>query len=256
MIAIATLLVAVVGATFAYFTATATGNDQNTGKVDATTVKLDNVTLTASVEGTIKGNLDYPGGVMVAATKVVATSSGEGENNYKINYDLKISGENGTGTDVKWYLLRAGDGIGVANVKDPSCELKIENDVAPSTLKYYYGDKEDGTCSAKSYLEDGNFNDLQLVAYGTLTANTSPGTELESEDGQAEELGITKNTPEGLEGHTLYTTASSNKYTTEYYYLVVEYPNKETEQNSDQKKKISVSISSIENIVSTIDTTE
>ncbi len=201
--------------------------------------------------------LDYPGGLMIATTKVTASTEGEGK--YKVTYDLKLTGENGTQTDVNWYLFRAGDGKGVQNLQAPGCKLQIDSN--GNTSKYYYTNDGGDTCGPKGYIES-KFSDLQLVAKGTLAKQSGAGTEATVVPGAMEDITITKGTPEGLAKHTLYTTAGAGKYTSEYYYLVVEYPNKQDQdasegnQNADMGQKISLSISSIENIVTEVDATE
>ncbi len=196
---------------------------------------------------------------MISTTKVTASTAGEGS--YKVTYDLKLTGENGTETDVNWYLFRAGDGTGIKALADPKCKLQIDSE--GNTSKYYYKNEEKSeTCTPKGYIEE-KLSDLQLVAKGTLAEGAVSNTVLSATPGAMEGIEITNGDPEGLTGQTLYTTTGENKYDTEYYYLVVEYPNKqdsvqgnEGNQNNDMNKKISISISSLENVVTVLDKTE
>ena len=102
VIAVATLLVAVVGATFAYFTAqsTTTGNDTTTS---ATTRELAALSWTA---GTEKGESPevYPGYMAYQAYELSAT--GNGSANYKLTLDATVAeGFNATTPDDLTYSI-------------------------------------------------------------------------------------------------------------------------------------------------------
>ena len=194
---------------------------------------------------------------MVLNTKIAASIDGESEteNNYKVSYKLGLTGQNGTQTDVNWYLFKSGSGQEVASAKTaPDCILKTE--ASSGSTKYYYAtsqaSEEQGTCSAKSYISS-KLSDAKLVAWGKIGAGTESQA-LTPEEGDATELGdaLTNKTPSGLDKEILYTTAGPQKYVEEYYYLVVEYPNKEQEQNNDMNKTISISLDTITNITSTL----
>ncbi len=87
----ATLLVAVVGATFAYFTATATGGDKGGSEVSVGTAKVSNVNVTASPESITNFETIYPGVWLAAGVGVKAEYEGDHDNDYKVTYTLNGS---------------------------------------------------------------------------------------------------------------------------------------------------------------------
>ena len=92
VIAVATLLVAVVGATFAYFTATTgnSGDTSSTGEVQ--TAKVASVTLKTAAAGTSNTTI-YPGTTNYAGMTVVAEKTGDNAaadtRDYNVTYTLK-----------------------------------------------------------------------------------------------------------------------------------------------------------------------
>ena len=137
VIAVATLLVAVVGATFAYFTAsTTTGKGTGTVQTGETT-SLGSTSLdmsTVSTQGA--SNMSYPGGMMVAAAKV--TASVTGDQTYNMTYDVKFEVDttalSGSTSEIKYTVYRVGSAVsgdlvtGCVPHEDPDGDNK----------KYYY----------------------------------------------------------------------------------------------------------------------
>lgn len=93
VIAVATLLVAVVGATFAYFTATATndGDGSSTGVVNTATVA--SVKLTTADAGKSQRTV-YPGTMNYAAMSVVGSKDVTGtatvDTDYNMTYTVMV----------------------------------------------------------------------------------------------------------------------------------------------------------------------
>lgn len=137
VIAVATLLVAVVGATFAYFTAsTTTGTGTGTAETGETTT-LGSTSLdmsTVSTQGA--SNMSYPGGMMVAAAKV--TASVTGDQTYNMTYDVKFevdtSALSGSTSEIKYTVYRVDNAVSGDLVT--GCQYHEEDDVKGK--KYYY----------------------------------------------------------------------------------------------------------------------
>ena len=140
VIAVATLLVAVVGATFAYFTAsTTTGRGTGTVQTGETT-SLGSTSLdmsTVSTQGA--SNMSYPGGMMVAAAKV--TASVTGDQTYNMTYDVKFevdtSALSGSTSEIKYTVYRVDNAVSGDLVT--GCQYH-EEDEGTTGKKYYYTD--------------------------------------------------------------------------------------------------------------------
>ena len=141
VIGIATLLVAIVGATFAYFTAkTTSSGSAESGKV--TTASIGGATVTFAGEDSKFELLDYPGGLGVygSSATIAKTKSGSDKNDYEATYDLQITYTNATGTALDWELYVV-DGLiqDELNAQDTTiCQLKEE--ATGGTTKYWYAD--------------------------------------------------------------------------------------------------------------------
>ncbi len=217
MIAVATLLVAVVGATFAYFTATtgssATGND----KVEASTANVGNRTLTYT--GTTgEAKMQYPGGMMVIPGSVeakVETTNGTPtpvDFSFKLGYDIGITNieELDANTTITWKIYETTSQV--TPLIPEACKEKIETG---------QGDSENETHYAYTGCEVTAFGS-NSVAEGTLSSSSLTAT------GNSNEI-----TFEGVTGTT-----------TKYYYLVLTYPDN-NKQNGDMGAKISAQITGI-----------
>ncbi len=246
VIAVATLLVAVVGATFAYFTATATSEGTDVGKVETTTATVGGVKLNATSIAQV-GKMDYPGGVLITGTKVEVTKQNmSDQNNYEVSYSIGLTGINKTTEDMKWYLLRtSSDGSDQDISNHTKCELKTDS--STQDIKYYY---ENCDVTGSSGIISSEFSDYDLVAYGTLSGNTD-GSALSPTEGATsfDSAFGTEKEPIGLADQKL-TTNGTTVYT---YYLIVEFPNnKGASQNGSSNenfnKQISVSFDSIDSI--------
>ena len=211
VIAVATLLVAVVGATFAYFTATS-GTDNNassTGAVETATVST--VKLTTADVGKSTRTV-YPGTTNYAAISVVASKelpegadAATDDTDYNITYTVNGSitlSEAFTAGSVTYSVYRTTE-----EVETPvTCTLSTDN------AQYSDSCNLDALTSAAG--------SQQVVTDQTVSGTTA-----------------TVSVP----SQTLSTDGS----TTYYYYLVVSYPNQESDQNADQDKTITAQLTGV-----------
>lgn len=203
VIAVATLLVAVVGATFAYFTATTgnSGDPSSTGEVQ--TAKVASVTLKTAAAGTSNTTI-YPGTKNYAGMTVVAEKTGDNAaadtRDYNVTYTLKGEvklSEAFTAGKVTYSVYRT--------------ESPVSNPVTCQEVTST-GAKYSQTCTLAEELESATkIVDNQEVS-GT-GATISVADQVRSTAGG-----------------------------TYYYYLVVSYENLESDQNADQGKTITASL--------------
>lgn len=249
VIGIATLLVAIVGATFAYFTAkTTSSGEAASGKV--TTASIGGATVTFAGEDSKFELLDYPGGLGVygSSATIAKTKSEDDKNNYEATYDLQITYTNTTGTNLDWELYVV-DNLMQDELNAQSttiCQLK--GDAAGGTTKYWYADGTDVSDGASNDRCTGSkiigkiTSDLsgKKLASGKLLAgkNAKTITKNTKEDGQVE---LDPSEGENLANRTLKTSGTSKKY----YYLIVKYPNETAKDQSDTDagKSINVTLS-------------
>lgn len=212
VIAVATLLVAVVGATFAYFTATATTEGDAAGSTDVNTAKLANVTLNVS---TIAGsnNVVYPGTMNFVGSSAKATvkqEAGAEAAEYTVSYTVtgKVTLGEAFAFPVNYSLYKVSAAAGVS---DPVTCTTVDKTTVGSTVQYSQN------CEVKGEL--GAAVKTGVIAAGTTTADITHDA-----------------------------TIDTDAATTDYYYLVVEYPNDSGQsQDADQGKSIKVEIVSVEN---------
>jgi len=211
VIAVATLLVAVVGATFAYFTATATTEGNAAGNTDVKAAKLANVKLNvATIAGS--NNVVYPGTknyVGASAKAAVDTVEGAEAGEYNVTYTVtgKVTLGEAFAFPVNYSLYKVS---AAAAVSDPvTCE-----NVATTT---------NGTA-------------VQYTQNCTVAAGLGTAVQTGSLAAGETEKTIT------LADQVIATDAT----TTDYYYLVVEYPNDTTQaQDADQGKSVKAEIVSV-----------
>lgn len=228
VIAVATLLVAVVGATFAYFTATTTPEGAGTANTSTTTqigsVKFELATTANTAD------IKYPGGMMVNGASVTATVEGTGTfaATYKINATVDASALASENTTVEYALYRT-----TSPVATTMSGCKLQTEVANGITKYYYTG-----CTAAEAITKGTTKvagDTITISSGTKTATIS---ELDNVSFTGDNK-ITKAAPK-----------------TVYYYLVVEYVNNtgaDVDQNADMGKSISATITSVSDVQATAD---
>lgn len=208
VIAVATLLVAVVGATFAYFTATSStdGAGSSTGAVNTATVASVKLTTADAGKST---NTVYPGTSNYAGMSVIASKEGSDSADYDITFTLNgtitLSKEFTAGT-VNYTVYRT-----TSPVSSPvTCE---EVTTTPDAA----GTKYSQTCTVDSSLT----SDAKKVVDGQTVSGTSATITVTDQ--------------------TLSTTGN----TTYYYYVVVSYPDTSSDQNADQNKTITAELTNV-----------
>lgn len=213
VIAIATLLVAVVGATFAYFSANVTVSNNDNNGVNVKTATLAGATITLGEEVTtdnVEGNV-YPGR-MWAREITVKGNCPAGQTCEGINVTLTINGtdqDNVFGNDVKYTLYKMVDkDATVSYTNTPvttgtkySTTATLADDAVDPTdttnatvvktgtladlnagklYDYDFGGKITGTTDEKYYLvvEYVNHEDTTTTTEGeNPTTTTTPGTQ-------------------------------------------------------------------------------
>lgn len=211
VIAVATLLVAVVGATFAYFTAAnSTSGSGGSANVSTDTVGAVNLAMKAV---TITNELKYPGGFLVVGAKVTATDT-DTNNDFDVTYTVNGTITNNTRTELSWTLYEI-----ATEETEPTTGCTLEQTQVGNEMRYSYAD----TCAANATITGGTRVDGGTVAAYSTEAVTQPVTAAN----------------EALK--------SSNSGTVTYYYLVVEYPDTDQKQDQDQGQNITASITEITN---------
>lgn len=209
VIAVATLLVAVVGATFAFFTATVTDTrnaETGQGEAKITAGRVANKTTVTNIEGSA-GKFEvgdvYPGHKEVASMQVQVTSDDESNNtisNIAIDYAIT---SNTLGTDtVKYYVYKSDSSSATIGTSGNvfNCQHKSKADVAGEGKTDYYEECDD------------------------VATKLSPATQVST--GYIDTSSGTK---------TLYTeklTIEPSGTKTVYYYVVFELENKQEDQNT------------------------
>ena len=167
VIAIATLLVAVVGATFAYFTATVTTTNDDNNTIEAKTYALTTVQMNYGNKVTSEGI--YPGTTIVKDVSIEATCPAGSTTCEPVNTVLTVTttdNDNVFGNDIKWSLYKM-------STKDD----EVACTVTPHTDggQYY----SDSVCTG---LDSGTLVDtgvgagtkaIDIKAYGTVKADAT-----------------------------------------------------------------------------------
>ncbi len=219
VIAVATLLVAVVGATFAYFTATATTGEGTGTAETGTTEQLGSTNINMATTATQgASDMKYPGGMMVAAAEVSATVTGD--QTYDMTYDVKVkvdtSALTGSESVIKYTVYRV-DTTPVSGDLVSGCTYH-EDDLSGGSKKYYYTG-----CTAAT----------------GITTSTAVKTETQiTEHTDATEITITD------QKFSNVTNAGAKAY----YYVVVSYENSESDQTTtDSGKTITAQFTGLTN---------
>ena len=210
VIAIATLLVAVVGATFAYFTATITDNrntDPDAGKTNISAGQVANSTIVANVEGAagkFTAENVYPGHKEVAALQVTARGAANSKTTVDFTYDATTND------------------LGASNVK---VSLYKSITLIPTTENYF-------ACEQKVETVDGENR------YSETCAEKSVGT-------LVKETILTGGAQKVTLGQDSITTTAADTDETVYYYVVVEFVNQSESQNAVMGKTLEGTVSVI-----------
>ena len=214
MIAIATLLVAVVGATFAYFTATA-NDTTNEQAAEVTTAKVSNVNLTMTPESPSNFEPVYPGIMLATGVKLEATWQDSAnaptepwEISYRLNAEIDLSEfkTSNTQSEFTYSIYRS-----TSEVTNPVTSCQKHEEATSSETKMYVD-----SCSITNLQDDG----VEAVS-----------TDNSIEFNDTNNGIITYSGTEKLEVGKSY-----------HYYLVLNYKNKEEENQAttDVNKKISI----------------
>ncbi len=255
VIAVATLLVAVVGATFAYFTATNTPDGSAAKEATVDTAKVANISFTKeAIEGT-KFTV-YPGTMNAVGAGFKSNISGgsEGEK-YKVSYDVKatvslLDGETGlTGTEfdfpVKWRLYRLDEKLdnSTDGQKFVTCENVKALTSGDQNNEVHYTQK----CTENTkFVDSGDLGTKTLVASGKIEKATGDSCTAQSSPAEGQ-IACGNKADITFEDNVTIDTNGANKY----YYLVVEYPTvaeddgSDKNQNADMGKKIKLEINDI-----------
>lgn len=151
--------------------------------------------------------LQYPGGYLVVGASV--TGKHTGDTAYNTTYTVNGTITNETSTALTWNLYEVS-----APVSSPVSGCEVKESAASGETQYTY----EG-CTVSTSITGGT-----KVTSGTVAANGN---------------GLVTATGETL------TTTNAGKVT--YYYLVVNYPDTGKNQNTDQNKTISASLTNISN---------
>lgn len=223
VIAVATLLVAVVGATFAYFTATTTPTG-NGGTTDVTTTTVGNVAL-AMDPVTVTNELKYPGGKLVIGASVTASDTDTAKD-FDLTYRVNGTITNNTNTELTWTLYEIST---AATTPISGCTVNEDSTTQPGETRYSYTG-----CTVDPDILGGT-----EVTKGTVAAATTTG--------EGESATTTAGTATIAAAGEKLTT--SNTGTATYYYLVIDYPDNGP-QNADQGKQVLASLTSVDQAVS------
>lgn len=242
VIAVATLLVAVVGATFAYFTATTTtSGSAGEGTTGQTAAKAEGATLDLGTAG-VERQLDYPGGFAYVGASATATkTNADDTNDYDLTFKVNYTISNQTKTELTYTLYKTNAAITNAR----TCQLVQKTNADDNSIP---------AGETRSSFECNGTNTYGTkIASGKVAASTDGTTPVTVT--QASET----STGEGnmaQENQTLATKTHDSIATTAYYYLVIDYPNSSTvDQSNDQGKTISAQINGVGNLSSVKQTT-
>lgn len=212
VIAIATLLVAVVGATFAYFTAQVNTKDGDNGTTNVKTYTLASAVMDRGNDVSSEGV--YPGTTIVKPLVVTGACADE-KGCQSINTVIEVEANIPTefGTDVTWTLYKG-------KTTNPAEGDAITNEI---------------TCTPVNHTDDGKYY-------------ADPGCNVDL----SEYVAIISGNSSTTEGNPVTTPVVVTSTTKDTYYLVVDYKNNVDtttdgttvlgEQNAQQGKTFSVTV--------------
>ncbi len=220
VIAIATLLVAVVGATFAYFTATFNKTNPNNNTVSAKAAVLPTVTFDYGKEINTEGTDIYPGYKFLkeVTVKGACTDKGNDCKTVDLVLTLKPDIDDAFGTNIKYAVYKSS----TTNSKAVTCvnNPKEVNDTENGGVKYYY----EGTCTAGE----------SVTQYNGDNRNFADAIDA----GEIEETGYsgTFKTKASSETVTILISDVTGN-TDDTYYVVVDYYNNDKGNQDDEQGK-------------------
>ncbi len=230
------IIVAVVGATFAYFTATSTNNTDAEPSANVNTNKVNSTKFDFTDESVGKTMLDYPGGIAVLGAKAVGSVESYDSTESKFSFKLKVEGSNTTKTDIVWILYKKDTQATLTNIDN--CKKVVEYSQSDNKTYYYYS--ANGTTASHGVGKSCNLTNLEL-SDGDFGTKIASGKVAASENGETPGS-VTLDDIETIPVQEL-TTASGT--VTSYYYLVATYENKADDDvnqtTDDTSKSIKVS---------------
>ena len=210
VIGVATLLVALVGATFAYFTATVSQNTAN-GTVDVTTSTLAALEMTSYKQDARVSNAVYPGWAGYQAIQVKATGNAGDKANYTLTLDPTVASE--FNEDIKYSICKVDDTTTAINESG----LATTFNYAPGTVS-----TQGSTTTETHYWIDGAT--ATLPASG-CTAIGSANSTLSNSD-----IDVASNKEIVVAGTGTY----------DIYYIVYKYTNNTEAAQAAQNKQFTV----------------
>lgn len=202
VIGVAVLLVALVGATFAYFTAMI-NSDSSTGTVNVQTDKLANLTLDTQVSD--PGQVVFPG--WIGWQKVQVTASGDTNSKTKYKLDLIVESSSANANN----LLK--------DVQYAVCSSTTEKEMPfTSATPDAITDTDSGI--VKHFMAGGNVS-LPTGCTDIVADNATP------ENGTK----ISNTGTINIVNSKTITVGENNADTTDYYYILYRYINKDANQN-------------------------
>ena len=215
------IIVAVVGATFAYFTATATGGESGGQEASVKTADVSNVTIATTNEDITQHDQKYPGVWLAAGISVKATYGGDHTENYDVTYTL--------------------------NGKIDVSALKSEESTSKFKYNIYRVDQKNPVTSpiqSCSTHEADASNQQMYVENCALNSLLSEGTKLYEEDKE-----IDLSSSEGVETIAVASqklaVEDAGDPTGTHYYLVLQYVNEGDQTSTDAGKDIKLQLSGV-----------
>ena len=190
--------------------------------------------------------LNYPGGLGVFGAKASIAKTEDGdENDYQATFNLKIDYTNQTKTELDWELWMVEneyDSLDAAGTTN--CKL-IEKQDENGKTKFWYSDKSTEEATANP-TEDSGCKGEAII---TKLRDNLSGTQIATGKIKNGTGSITKDTIEAADGEIKDNNLSKRVINTsdkkaKFYYLVVKYPNQDTDQaTNDAGKDINVTLS-------------
>ena len=226
VIAIATLLVAIVGATFAYFTAQLDGNN----RTSTVTIKSSTgaVVTYYSANWISDANI-YPSDTVVWATKPFRIEINNANATYDYNYALYLRYTNEFASDQITYSLERATGYCDNNVDITKATCEAENTATHTQ----------GTWISTGSGEDVEQNGVGQIANIAMSTANGNNTYIPTGSNSADTIRLGGANAVG----TFAANSGNSLHKVHAYVLKIYYPNKaDTNQNSQQGNKIAIHV--------------
>ena len=243
----------VVGATFAYFTASTTkeGTDPTT---TVKTTELKGATVTFEGASSKFEMLNYPGGLAVYGAKatIAKTEDASDKNDYEATFNLKIDYTNETSTQLDWELWMVESEYDDLKAQETTtCELHQKG--IGSETQFWYSDKSEGDDNTQSCDAEAITTKLQTTLTGTKLAHGKLEANQKSNAGHITKSDLDSSTNFADDGDLAKRKINTSDKKAKYYYLVIKYPNSGSDQSpTDAGKTISATLSIDGDVASTV----